>query len=78
MKTKFREAIPIITIVTGLTGVHEVLGAAHVRQLLRLQHRGPPQHAHSHDVQLLPAHLREVGQVRFSHSNDVQLLPAYL
>jgi hypothetical protein len=46
------------------TGVHTVLGSVDVWELLRVQHRGASQHAHRHDVQLVPAHLREVGQVK--------------
>ena len=38
-------------------GVYEVLGTAHVWVLQRLQPRSTPQHAHRHDVQLVPNHI---------------------
>ena len=47
----------------GCEGLHEVLGAADVRDLQLLQHDRAPQHAHRHDVQLIPVNIFEVRHV---------------
>ena len=49
----------IIVLCCRNKGIHAVLGAAHVRLLLGVQHHRPAQHADRHDVQLLPVHLCE-------------------
>ena len=46
----------------GDQGVHQVLGARHVRELLRDQHHRAPQSPDCHDESLLPAHLCQLGE----------------
>ena len=47
----------------GREGLHSVLGAADVWDLQLLQHDRAPQHAHRHDVKLIPVNIFEVRHV---------------